>query len=144
MATDEHRNDSEVSDTNTGVHREEWQDTIDALASQGYSDAAVLATIEYVTTEKSQQDVANAYNVGVTTVQNLQSAVVALGPIDEPTTTPRGRNYTGKTLAELAAEVADALGWESGEEYNRHSDQTFIYVNKPGWRDLHDRLVDDE
>lgn len=117
---------------------EKWHETFDALTAQGKSPSGIIATIEYVTTPKTQQEVSRECNVSKVTIRNMQAAVVALGPIDAK----RGSiNGAGKqTAMDYCNYIADALGWEEGVEYRVSDDNPSATpqpaIRKAGWRSL--------
>lgn len=119
----------------------EWHETFDTLTSQGKSPSGIKATIEYITTQKTQQECAIEYNVSEVTIRNLQTAAVALGPIDNR----RESTYDSKkdTALDNATYVADVLGWEVGVEYSisevghNHRQPRLL---AEGWRKLREEL----
>lgn len=122
---------------------EEWHEAFDALTAQGKSPSGIKATIEYVTSAKTQQEVSSEFNVSEVTIRNLQAAVVALGPADEI----RGAQHHSRnhTMMDFCNHLADRLGWEDGVEYSvsegGYSNTQQPTLRKEGWRSLYEALV---
>jgi len=117
---------------------EEWHDTFDALTAQGKSPSGITATIEYVTTPKTQQEVSREFNVSKVTIRKMQAAVVALGPIDAKRESVGGAGK--QTAMQYCNHIADRLGWEQGVEYRVSDDNPSATpqpaLRKAGWRSL--------
>jgi hypothetical protein len=124
---------------------EEWHDTFDQLTSQGRAPSSIKATIEYVSTEKSQSDVSDEFSVSEPTIRSLQAAVVALGPIDHATGTRNSRG--GMSSMDYCTHIADRLGLKEGTHYSvrqAYSGQTKQpSIRKEGWRAIYEALVSD-
>lgn len=122
---------------------EDWHDTFDALTAQGKSPTGIKATIEYVTTPKTQKEVSQEFNVSEVTIRNLQAAVVALGPIEAKQGSTHGSGQ--KTAMDYCNHIADRLGWDEGVEYSvydgGHSSSIQPAVRKEGWRSLYRALA---
>lgn len=125
-------------------HKEElddkWHEAFDALTAQGKSPSGIKATIEYITTEKTQQEIEHEYNVSQVTIRSLQTAVVALGPL-EPSDVKTGGGV--RSSADYCTHIADMLGWEEGVHYTAH--ENMQGTNQPnmlkrGWIDLYNTL----
>lgn len=123
----------------------EWHDTFDALTAQGKSPTGILATIEYVTSDKSQHEAATECGTSEVTIRNLQAAAVALGPIENA----RGARHAAgpATAADYCTHVADRLGWEEGIEYTTRqggADGNSIQPRllKEGWRRLFELVAE--
>jgi len=116
---------------------DEWRDCFDTLTAQGRAPISILATIEYVTTPRTQGDVGDEYDVSTPTIRNLQAAVVALGPVDA---TPKHK-WSSMTRMDYCNHIADTLGWEEDSEYtvsragNRETPQPAL--RKAGWSALY-------
>lgn len=124
---------------------EEWHETFDTLVGQGNSPSGIKAAIEYVTTDRSQPDVAEEFGTSDTTIRNLQEAVVALGPADR---IRRGGSWSSTTTArDCCTFLADHLGWEEGveyslrEPYNGSNPQPNLL--KSGWQSLVAEVVEE-
>jgi len=123
---------------------EEWHETFDELTAQGKSPSGIKATIEYVTSQKSQEEVSSETNVSEVTIRNLQAAVIALGPIEakEDAHWNTGR----QSSMDFCNHIADRLGWEEGVEYSvseggyRQTKQPTLL--KEGWRALFEEITD--
>lgn len=124
---------------------DEWHDTFDALTAQGKSPSGIKATIEYVTTEKTQKEASREFGVAEVTIRNLQAAVVALGPIDAKRGSTHDKGH--RSALELCTHIADVLGWEEGIEYSvrdgSYGSSSHPYVLKEGWRSLHRQITGD-
>jgi hypothetical protein len=59
---------------------EEWHDSFATVVGQGASPSGVIATIEYLTTSKTQVAVAAEFDVSAVTIRNLQDLVAESGP----------------------------------------------------------------
>lgn len=122
---------------------DEWHETFDALTAQGNSPSGIKATIEYVTTPKTQKEVGREMDVSEVTIRNLQAAVIALGPVDNRQASDRGRGRM--TQMDCCNYVADALGWEEGREYSTHRNMGGTpqpSVNSAGWKSLYNEFVE--
>lgn len=119
-----------------------WHDAFDQLVGQGRAPSSVRAAIEYVTTPKTQAEAAEEFGVNVSTVRDLQSTVVDVGPKDGVAgLEPRDGD---RRIADLAQAIAEVRGWEEGTHYGiggslDHSANAILY--KPGWRDLYTAVV---
>lgn len=122
---------------------EEWHETFDALTAQGKSPTGIKATIEYVRSKKTQQEISQEYNVSEVTIRNLQAAVVALGPIDSKRASQHGSNR--HTSMDFCNHIADRLGWEEGVEYavsdGGYSSTPQPTLRKEGWRSLCEKAI---
>jgi hypothetical protein len=119
---------------------DEWHETFDALTAQGYAPRSIKATIEYVRTQKTQEECAEEFGSSHSTIQGLQSAVVALGPVDNATQSIGGRG--SMKTADYCERIADRLGWEEGEDYTvADYNSSSIALNKSAWRSLHRAVV---
>jgi len=118
---------------------EEWHDAFDALTAQGKSPTGIKATIEYVITPKTQQEVSQEFNVSEVTIRNLQAAVVALGPVEAKRGSSHGAEQ--KTAMDYCNHIADRLGWDEDIEFSV-SDGVYNSTPQPavlkeGWRSLY-------
>lgn len=124
---------------------EEWHETFDALTAQGKSPSGIKATIEYVTTEKTQQEVSQEFHVSEVTIRSLQAAVVALGPIDAKRPSEHGSNDTRQTSMDYCNHISDRLGWEEGVHYSAkasgYSNNPQPSLRKEGWRSLAEEVI---
>lgn len=124
---------------------DEWHETFDALTAQGKSPSGIKATIEYVSTEKTQQEVSQEFHVSEVTIRSLQAAVVALGPVDAKQPAKHGSNNTRQTAMDYCNHIADRLGWEEGVEYSvkssGYSDSPQPSLRKEGWRSLAEDVI---
>jgi hypothetical protein len=114
----------------------EWHDCFDELTGRGYAPSSILATIEYVTTHRTQAAVGDEYDVSALTIRNLQTPVILLGPLDPPT------EYGPPEMATMdyCNQIAETLGWTEGTEYGvstqNPSATPLPYLRKPGWAAL--------
>jgi len=118
---------------------EEWHDAFDALTAQGKSPTGIKATIEYVITPKTQQEVSQEFNVSEVTIRNLQAAVVALGSVEAKRGSSHGAEQ--KTAMDYCNHIADRLGWDEDIEFSV-SDGVYNSTPQPavlkeGWRSLY-------
>jgi len=122
---------------------EEWHDAFDTLTAQGKSPTGIKATIDYVTTPKTQREVSQEFNVSEVTIRNLQTAVVALGPIEAKQGSSHGAGQ--KTSMEYCNHIADRLGWDEDVEYSvsesGYSSTPQPAVRKEGWRSLYQAIA---
>ena len=122
---------------------EEWHNAFDALTAQGKSPTGIKATIEYVTTPKTQQEVSKEFNVSEVTIRSLQAAVVGLGPIEEKQGSTREARQ--ETTMDYCNHIADRLGWDEGVEYSvsegGYSSTPQPALRKEGWRSLYRALA---
>lgn len=129
-----------------GQLSEEWHETFDTLTAQGKAPSAILATIEYVTTGKTQDEAGDEYNVSDMTIRNLKAAVVALGPIDSAHGT--SRDGSSMTIMDYCNHLADRLGWEEGDEYSVSQAYSGaskqVSLKKSGWKSLHQEYINTE
>jgi hypothetical protein len=117
----------------------EWHDAFDALTAQGKSPTGIKATIEYVTTLKTQQEVSQEFNVSEVTIRNRQAAVIALGPIEAKQGSSHGTGQ--RTSMDYCNHIADHLGWDEDVEYGvsegGYCSTPQPAVRKEGWRSLY-------
>jgi hypothetical protein len=116
----------------------EWHETFDALTAQGRAPSSIKATIEYVTTQKTQEACAEEFSTSDCAIRDLQSAVIELGPADGVTKSV-GRRQSLET-EDYCERIADKLAWEEGVEYSMN-DTTTPTIRKAGWRSLHRAIV---
>lgn len=62
---------------------EEWHEAFDILVGRGCAPTSALATIEWVSTEKTLKDVTTEYGTSIRTVRRYADEVVEFGPLDE-------------------------------------------------------------
>jgi len=145
--------DADISNEDGGLfseHRaelpEEWHDTFDELIAQGKAPTSIKATIEYVTSKKTQAEVSREMNVSDMTIRNLQAAVVALGPIDSKQASTHGAGQM--TAMDICNHVADRLGWDESVEYtvseNAYNSSAQPSIRKEGWRSIYEALVQEQ
>lgn len=117
---------------------EDWHDVFEALTAQGKSPTGINATIEYVTTPKTQKKVSQEFNVSEVAIRNLQAAVVALGPIDAKRASTHGGGQM--TAMDYCNHISDRLGWDEGTEYSVSEGGGYSSpqpsIRKEGWRSL--------
>lgn len=125
---------------------EEWHETFDELTSQGKAPSSIKATIEYVTTEKTQSQVSDEFNVTEMTIRALQAEVVALGPVDH--ITAGGRTSASMSSMDYCNYLADVLGWTEGTEYSvskwYSADSPRPRLLKKGWESLYQETISDD
>lgn len=123
---------------------EEWHETFDALVGAGSSPSGVKAAIEYVTTEKNQEEVAEEFGTSMVTVRNQYPAVIALGPVDEVTPAAESR----WRIIDMVEALSQHLGWEEGTHYSvsqAHEGATRqVSLNKAGWQSIMDAIRGDD
>jgi len=121
---------------------EEWHETFDMLVGKGSSPSGVKAAIEYVTTEKTQAEITDEFNVSEPTIRNLYPAVLAIGPKDdlESKTGP-----SGMRLSEIAEVVVEAKGWDEDIHYSvneaTYGSGKSVNLLKDGWQALYNEEV---
>lgn len=123
---------------------DEWHDTFDALTAQGKSPTGIKATIEYVTTPKTQSEVSSEFDTSEVTIRSMQAAVIALGPVDAKRAATHSSDR--QTSMDYCNHIGDRLGWESGVEYtvSQSGDSTSSQPRmlKEGWRSLYKAIVE--
>lgn len=122
---------------------DEWQAVFDELVGSGRSPSVVLATIEYVRTERGQQDVADEYHVSTVSIQNNQDAVLEMGPKESVGRPQSWTDHRGQTIPSYCADIAAVLGWDKGHEYssNRNERRTQVSLSPSGWSDIREVIT---
>lgn len=100
-------------------HKEEipesWHRTFDKLTAKGHSPSCIKATIEYMTSDITQDEVARKHGCSTPSIRSLTSLVIEYGPMSaREAMEVSGGLRTG----EYCEVIAETLGWEEGEEYN--------------------------
>lgn len=146
MATDQPADGSGLFAEQKADLDDEWHDTFDELTAQGRAPSSIKATIEYVTTPKTQQEISREFNVSEVTIRNLQAAVVALGPIDARRDSQHHSHKGGMTIMDYCNHLSDRLGWEEGFEYavteNAYGSTPTPSLKKEGWRSLFEHIAE--
>lgn len=115
----------------------QWCEAFDTLVGRGKSPSGARAAIEYATTIKTQQQVADEYDVAVHTIRAQKDEVIEVAPVDESQLANYSWDET--TKKDYADEIADELGWTIGEQY-RVEPYTPI-LSRKGWRELHEKII---
>lgn len=123
---------------------EKWHTTFDMLVGKGSSPSGVLAAIEYVETEKTQDEIEREFDTSTVTIRNLYPAVLAIGPKDD---LEKKTGPSGMTVDEMVEVIAESKEWEEGRHYSVH-ETTYGSTNtvnllKDGWESLYNEVMDE-
>jgi hypothetical protein len=113
---------------------EQWYTIFYRLTGNGVSPYAVRAGIEYLTTEKSQQQCGAEFGgVSAEAIRSSAKKIQAQTDDDTPVT-PITVNHDTTTISEYARRIAHALDWTQGDEYTNYPTSTTLTA--PGARSL--------